>query len=181
METDPHTNCDADAELAAVLLCCVAFLAVLILSPRRPWSDGPREWRSDKLAAEREFAKAHSKLPIAVQDKIVGYVDGVSVTAEANGGNLLIARGWAASSDTKVPVVTVVMMMDEKPLAEVTHFTPRTDVAKAYGRPDFTQSGWEMAVPSPGSLRGHQITFRAVNAKGEAVNLFVLHDLATGK
>jgi len=145
------------------MVAVVAGISVLLIasfSTRPPWRRAPTE---------------RPILHVQPQDRALGLVDGIVASpgsAPGSGNRSLGARGWAVSCVPAVSLTSVIVLVDGKPAGETKSFSPRPDVAAAYGRSDFESSGWNI-VASVGPLRAgdHTVTLRAVLANGEYIDL----------
>jgi hypothetical protein len=80
--------------------------------------------------------------------------------------------GWAVCVDANSQLTAVDILIDMQVKGQASLGLPRTDVAEAYGRPEFKMSGWKSTVSlgeiEPGT---HELTGRAVCAHGETGTL----------
>jgi hypothetical protein len=109
---------------------------------------------------------------ITAQGQEIGSVD---IAGNANGsatvtkGNTLFVFGWAADTATGAPVQSVTIFVDGGSVGTATLGLARSDVASAYGRSDFTNSGWSFQMStSTLSLGQHTVTATAAGPSGTA-------------
>lgn|SRR5215469_5405116 len=146
-------------------LSAIALLAVATFSRRAEWSEPPR------VSA---VTRGVSKLRVPVGAKVVGFVDYVAAVPdkEALGKLNLTARGWSASCVPGTTIVSVAAVIDGKAVAETKQFSERPDVSAAYDQAEFLRSGWNLWFSlEKDSIRGHALSFRAVNSKGDSQEL----------
>ena len=102
--------------------------------------------------------------------QVLGFVDmagdtqgGPTVTQ----GGTLYVRGWAADTASGAPVQSVTVLIDGNSVGNATLGAARSDVAQAYSRSDFTNSGWTFQM-SAGTLTvgQHSVTATAAGASG---------------
>lgn len=110
-------------------------------------------------------------LEVKPTDKILGWVDVLKATPTSlESSGQILASGWAASCVAGAPITSVTLLVDGKPIRETKTFTSRPDVAAAYSRSDFEQSGWKIEIPikklPPGK---HPVTIRAVNGVNDVL------------
>jgi len=81
----------------------------------------------------------------------------------------LVVRGWAADTATGAPVQSVTVLVDGVSVGTAALGDVRPDVAQAYGRSDFTNSGWTFQA-SAGflSVGQHSVTASATGPSGTA-------------
>ena len=72
-------------------------------------------------------------------------------------GGLLQASGWAVDQEDGAPVAQVILLVDGKPAGEATLGGVRLDVANAFNRPDWTNSGWILTVPTSNLALGQHV------------------------
>jgi hypothetical protein len=109
---------------------------------------------------------------ITTQGQEIGSVD---IAGNANGsatvtkGNTLFVFGWAADTATGAPVQSVTIFVDGGSAGTATLGTARSDVATAYSRSDFTNSGWNFQMSTSAlSLGQHSVTATAAGLSGMA-------------
>lgn len=111
-------------------------------------------------------ASAPNQPPVGGMDEAVDQADGDTIVAV--GGTLLV-RGWAADpdSDPGSPVARVEVRIDGTSVGDATLGLSRPDIAAFWGRPDFANGGWELAVGLAGLPEGtHTVTVEAFDAEG---------------
>jgi hypothetical protein len=109
---------------------------------------------------------------ITTQGQEIGSVD-IAGNVNGNGtvtkGNTLFVFGWAADTATGAPVQSVTIFVDGGSAGTATLGTTRSDVASAYGRSDFTNSGWSFQMSTSAlSLGQHSVTATAAGLSGMA-------------
>jgi uncharacterized repeat protein (TIGR01451 family) len=100
----------------------------------------------------------------------LGYVD---MAGDAHGGSTvaqsgtLYVRGWAADTVGGAPVQSVTVFVDGNSVGNATLGSARADVAQAFSRSDYTNSGWSLQV-SAGTLSvgQHSVTATATGSSG---------------
>ena len=100
----------------------------------------------------------------------IGYVDAASdstgATTLAQGGTLYV-RGWAADTASGAPVQSVAVFVDGSNKGTATLGGSRPDVATAFNRSDFTNSGWNFQTSTSSLSTGtHTVTATATGASG---------------
>lgn len=113
-------------------------------------------------------------LPIPPRAIVLGFIDVAEIKTAGESGSepSVTAMGWAVSCRPRVPLMKVVTLIDDKPVAQTAVFFPRPDVSAAFGRPEFDLSGWQLTVPLREPLtRAHKLVFQAVNSDGAAIEL----------
>jgi RHS repeat-associated protein len=106
--------------------------------------------------------------PFGYIEPVTGVATGTSTVPA---GGLITMFGWAADTEDGVPVASVRVLLDGVPMGNATLGLSRPDVATAYNRSDFTNSGWSFT----GSIRAastgtHTVTAVAYDSSGnEAV------------
>lgn len=84
-------------------------------------------------------------------------------------GGIIHAHGWAADNEDGAPVADVEVLLDGQAIGLASLGISRPDVATAYNRTDFTNSGWEfngsIGTVTPGS---HVVTARAYDWSGNS-------------
>jgi len=107
------------------------------------------------------------------QGQEIGFLD---IAGDAGGnatvvrGNTLYASGWAADTATGAPVQSVTVLVDGNSVGTATLGVTRSDVANAYGRSDFTNSGWSFQMSTGGlSVGAHTVTAGAGGPSGTAL------------
>jgi hypothetical protein len=109
---------------------------------------------------------------ITNQGQEIGSVD-LAGTASGVGtvtkGNTLYVFGWAADTSTGAPVQSVTVFVDGNSVGTATLGLARSDVASAYGRSDFTNSGWSFQMSTSTLAVGqHTVTATAMGPSGTA-------------
>ncbi|MDP8983202.1 MAG: S8 family serine peptidase [Acidobacteriota bacterium] len=99
-----------------------------------------------------------------------GYVDMAGDTqggANVPKGATLFVRGWAADTASGAPVQSVTVLIDGNSVGTATLGISRPDVAQAFNRSDYTNSGWSFQM-STGSLSvgQHSVTAMATGSSG---------------
>lgn len=150
---------------------CSMLISILLVM----WSAACSSSNSPSTASPEQKAPAPKAptMQLAPTDKVVGSVDVLKLVPESDGKpQEIVAGGWAASADASAPITTVTLLMNGKPLASTKPADTRADVAEAFGRPDFSMSGWKFEVPvgkvAPGK---HKVTITATNSKGDSLAL----------
>ena len=100
----------------------------------------------------------------------IGYVD---MAGDAQGGSTvaqsgtLYVRGWAADTVSGAPVQSVTVFVDGNSVGNATLGSARADVAQAFNRSDYTNSGWNFQI-SAGTLSvgQHLVTATATGSSG---------------
>jgi RHS repeat-associated protein len=77
--------------------------------------------------------------PIGAIDSWSGVVTATSTVPQ---GGLITAQGWAADNEDGAPVARVVVMVDGLSIGDAILGGSRPDIAAAYNRTDYTNSGW---------------------------------------
>ncbi len=100
----------------------------------------------------------------------IGFVDmagDVQGGATVSQAGTLYVRGWAADTATGAPVQSVTLFLDGNSMGTATLGGSRPDVASAFSRSDYTNSGWSFQI-SAGSLSigQHSITASAAGSSG---------------
>jgi hypothetical protein len=125
-----------------------------------------------------------AKIIIPSDQHVIGYLDMVQ------GKPVILARqesdvqlsGWAACVDADSRLIKVGILVDDKFQTETTPSYPRSDVAAAYGRPDFESGGWKASFSTRGMETGdHSLRASLTCSKGEvgllpAFTLSITHD-----
>ena len=100
----------------------------------------------------------------------IGVVD---LAGDAQGGSTfsrsgsLYVQGWAADTASGAPVQTVTVFVDGISVGAVTLGSARPDVASAYNRSDYTNSGWICQTPpSTLTVGQHSVTATATGPSG---------------
>ena len=100
----------------------------------------------------------------------IGFIDVAGDTAGAetvSTAGILLVYGWAADTSKGAPVDRVMVYVDGASAGAAMLGSPRQDVAKLYGRSDYSNSGWsfQMSVSklSPGK---HTVTATASGPSG---------------
>jgi RHS repeat-associated protein len=85
-------------------------------------------------------------------------------------GGIMFAGGWAIDNEDGAPVAKVEVLLDGNVIGLATLGGSRPDVAAAYNRPDFTNSGWNftgsIGYVAPGT---HMINAMAYDSSGNSV------------
>jgi chitodextrinase len=82
-------------------------------------------------------------------------------------GANLYSDGWAADYEMGAPIARVDVLIDGSDVGDAALGNSRPDVANAYGRSDFTYSGWYFYYNTAGLGAGsHSIEFRAWDNQG---------------
>ena len=115
-------------------------------------------------------AGAAPKMTLPAGQPVVGFLDVVDdkpvLTAKADAD--ILVSGWAACAERDSPLVKVEILVDQKTIASAAPAYARPDVAEAYDRPDFENSGWRSSLPLRNIEAGdHELTARATCASGE--------------
>ena len=155
---------DEAAQRTVATLAGLAVLLIVCFSTKPSWQDEPRS----------NSAKGVSVLHVQPTDRVLGGLNeaAISNADPVTGQRSLAAQGWVVSCVLTAPVKTVVVLVDGEPAGDTDQFFPRPDVAQAYGRLDFTNSGWQLdtffgQLPSG----AHVITLTVLLANGESVDL----------
>jgi uncharacterized repeat protein (TIGR02543 family) len=82
----------------------------------------------------------------------LGSFDGA--TGSVTKGGSISASGWAADAEMGAPVLSVKMYVDGSYVGDATLGSSRSDVASAFGRSDYTNSGWSFSYNTSGSAVG---------------------------
>jgi hypothetical protein len=108
----------------------------------------------------------------AAQGQEIGFVDmagNASGVGSVGKGQTLYVRGWAVDTASGAPVQSVTVFVDGNSVGTATLGSARSDVASAYGRSDYTNSGWSFQMStSPLSVGPHTVTATAVGPSGTA-------------
>jgi hypothetical protein len=147
------------------VLIVAAFLAGFFLGYKFRGNTGPA------AGAAVQTGPTPPALSIPADQPTVGFLNKVDGKAEitVRAGGQVEVSGWAACSNAASPLSKVQILVDKQPKATATLSLPRPDVAAAYGRPDFAQSGWKASVDAQDITVGsHQITAQATCAQGES-------------
>lgn len=114
------------------------------------------------------------QMTIRAGQLVAGFLDQVDnqpVVTVTDGGNVVVS-GWAGCANRSSPAVKVEILVDGRPMATAGGSLPRPDVAAAFGRPDFGQSGWKASFAAEGLKPGaHPLTARVTCAGGETGTL----------
>ncbi len=87
-------------------------------------------------------------------------------TSVSQGGTLYV-RGWAADTVSGAPVTSVTVFIDGTSHGNATLGGSRPDVASAYSRSDFTNSGWSFQMSAAGlSVGQHSVSATASGPSG---------------
>ncbi len=154
---------DGAAQRTVATLAGLAVLLIVGFSTKPAWQAEPAS----------NAAKVVSVLHVQPTDRVLGGLDqaAISNADPATGQRSLAVQGWVVSCVLGAPVKTVVVLVDGKPAGDVDQFFPRPDVAQAYGRVDFNNSGWQLdtffgQLPSGTNV----ITLKVLLANGESVD-----------
>ena len=102
--------------------------------------------------------------PFGYIEPVTGVATGTSTVI---GGGLITMLGWAADIEDGAPVASVHVLLDGLPIGNATLGLSRPDVAAAYNRSDFTNSGWSFTGSvRAASLGTHTITAVAYDSSG---------------
>jgi N-acetylmuramoyl-L-alanine amidase len=117
-------------------------------------------------------ASANASDTTTITGSLIGSLD---LTGNASGvgtvvkGSTLYGFGWAADTATGAPVQSVTVFVDGNSVGTATLGLARPDVASAYGRSDFTNSGWSFQMSTNALTTGtHTVTARAAGPSGTA-------------
>jgi hypothetical protein len=103
----------------------------------------------------------------------IGYLD-MAGDAQGGGtvsqGGTLYVRGWAADTISGAPVQSVAVIVDGMNVGNATLGAARPDVAQAFNRSDYTNSGWTFQMPA-GTLSVGQHSLIAVATKSSMAPL----------
>jgi hypothetical protein len=114
---------------------------------------------------------ASAKLTIPAGQAVVGYLDQVNgqpVIQGEQGGQIHVS-GWAGCGNTASPLQRVEILVDNQVKATAALSVARPDVAAAFDRPDFEDSGWTASFEGKQFTLGiHAIIARAICAQGES-------------
>lgn len=155
---------DEAAQRTVATLASLAVLLIVCLSTKPSWQDEPVP----------NAAKIVSVLHVQPTDRALGGLDAAAISNAdpVTGQRSLAAQGWVVSCVLGAPVKTVAVLVDGEPAGDSDQFSPRPDVAQAYGRLDFNNSGWQLDTVfgqlPPGT---HVVTLKVLLANGEAVDL----------
>jgi len=90
-------------------------------------------------------------------------------TTTVPAGGIVTASGWAADNEDGAPVSMVKVLLDGVSIGNVALGGSRPDVATAYNRPDFTNSGWSFTGSvRTASVGGHTLTAVGYDSSGNA-------------
>jgi hypothetical protein len=99
--------------------------------------------------------------------QVIGSLDLAGGSGNVAKGLPLIVVGWAADTASGAPVQSVTVFVDGNSVGTATLGSARPDVASAYGRSDFTNSGWSLQTSTSGlSMGQHTVTATAVGSSG---------------
>ena len=152
------------------LLAFIVLALTVACSSSKPPAEETAAGSGPKAAAAPAAAP---HLEIDPKQKVIGSVDIVTLMpATLTESDKVEAQGWAASAVSGAPITVVALLIDGKVVAEAKTFGPRADVAAAFGRPDFENSGWKIDAPikKPGPGK-HPVTILATNAHGDKLVL----------
>jgi hypothetical protein len=97
----------------------------------------------------------------------------VDLAGNANGvgpvvkGDTLFVQGWAADTATGAPVQSVTVFVDGNSVGTATLGIARPDVAQAFNRSDYTNSGWSFQMSTSTLSAGqHTVTATAMGSSG---------------
>jgi len=105
---------------------------------------------------------------------VVGFLDMVDgkPSIRTTAGQTVEVSGWAGCADSKSALTRVEVLVDRHVRAEAIISQPRPDVAAAYSRPDFANSGWRSSFSTDDRDAGqHDLTARAMCANSETALL----------
>jgi hypothetical protein len=85
-----------------------------------------------------------------------------NVTSSVRMHHTISGNGWAADEDTGAPVAKVQILIDGALKAEFIPSGYRPDVASAFGRNDYTNSGWSFSFDLDGSVGSGDHTIEAI-------------------
>jgi hypothetical protein len=80
-------------------------------------------------------------------------------------------RGWSGCADPRQKAESVELMVDRSPVAKAELSLARPDVAAAYGRLDFSRSGWRAALPAETLQPGSHMLNALVTCTGGAAGV----------
>jgi hypothetical protein len=107
---------------------------------------------------------------ISAQAAVHGYVDAAGDSSWAPyvaKGEPLYVGGWAADTVGGAPVQSVTILVDGVSVGTASLGGVRPDVAAAFGRSDFTNSGWGFQMLTGSlSIGPHTISANATGASG---------------
>jgi RHS repeat-associated protein len=127
----------------------------------------------DKRTRVNSYNVGQSTSPVSGGSPPSDYID----FAKNNGnggssipqGGIIFAGGWAIDNEDGAPVAKVEVLLDGNVIGLATLGRSRPDVAAAYNRPDFTNSGWDftgsIGFVAPGT---HMITALAYDSSGNS-------------
>jgi hypothetical protein len=96
----------------------------------------------------------------------VGDSNGLATIAQ---GQTLFVRGWAADTITGAPVQSVTIKIDGVSVGTATLGIARPDVANAYNRIDYANSGWSFQMSTSSlSVASHTVAAVAAGTSGTA-------------
>jgi hypothetical protein len=145
----------------SVILITLAFGFGWVVGSRPSRSSVPRQNHTDAAA---------SRLQIPAGEAVVGFLDMVDgkPSIRAKVGQTVEVSGWAGCTDSKSALTRVEVLVDRHVRAEAITSQPRPDVAAAYSRPDFANSGWRSSFSTDDRDAGqHDLTARAMCGNGE--------------
>jgi len=112
-----------------------------------------------------------SRLTIPAGQVVVGYldqVDGKPIISAPQNADVHVS-GWAGCSDRTHPISKIEVMVDDQIVALATLSLARSDVAAAFGREDFRNSGWTASFHPQGIQEGtHTIAAQATCSDGRS-------------
>jgi len=155
---------DEAAQRTVATLAGLAVLLIVCFSTKPSWQDEPGS----------NAARVVSVLHVQPTDRVLGGLDEAAISNgdPVTGQRSLAAQGWVVSCVLTAPVKKVAVLVDGEPAGDTDQFFPRPDVAQAYGRLDFNNSGWQLDTFFAQLPSGpHVITLRALLANGESVDL----------
>lgn len=98
-----------------------------------------------------------------------GFVDSITPSATVP---VVTGTGWAADPDDGSPVSRVEIRIDGTTVMNATLGGSRTDVANAYGRPDYANCGWSFSYDVTSVAAGtHTVTAVAYDTSGGSAQL----------
>ncbi|MDQ8203356.1 Ig-like domain-containing protein [Pelagicoccus sp. SDUM812003] len=102
---------------------------------------------------------------IATNTPPIGAFD--SLTSSVTQGKTISATGWAADNEMGSPITRVDVFLNGVDVANATLGGVRNDVASAYGRSDYTNSGWSWSYNTSSLALGtHSVQVKFVDNQG---------------
>ena len=109
---------------------------------------------------------------LTTQAQEIGFVDlagDVSGVSTVSQGQILFVEGWAADTAAGAPVQSVTVFVDGISMGTAALGGARPDVAVAFNRSDYTNSGWNFHMSTGALIIGaHSVTATAVGSSGTA-------------